>query len=283
VNSFSTQTAKLQNIALRVKKFDEMIDFYQKIVGFSLLREENNLAIFGTKSPYDELLILEDTPMGTVDRGHAKKLARFSLRITSKEEFYKILRQMLHFNIPLLETKENKCSQAFMIEDPEGNHLAIYHFDPVLWKSGDCREFRPIDLTFVKKRYPFGHGKLMGDVSLGQLHLNVQDLEASRFFYHELLGMNPEEEGRHLFSLDLEKRFGLKVADIQVDEAMGAWENLGIDFATLAVTDRKVLEKIAQNLNKFEIEFFMDKKQKILTVYDPNGIEWWFMRDYKRL
>ncbi|MFD2388108.1 CppA C-terminal domain-containing protein [Enterococcus rivorum] len=35
---------------------------------------------------------------------------------------------------------------------------------------------------------------------------------------------------------------------------------------------------LKKHLENKKMDFFIDKKMKILTIFDPSGIEWWFIR-----
>ncbi|WP_336577194.1 CppA C-terminal domain-containing protein [Candidatus Enterococcus mansonii] len=39
------------------------------------------------------------------------------------------------------------------------------------------------------------------------------------------------------------------------------------------------MRKLKEHLEAKKQDFFVDKKLTILTIYDPSGIEWWFVRD----
>ena len=53
------EETRVETVAIRVKDRDAMIAFYRDIIGFTLKREENELAIMGNQKAEDESLWLE--------------------------------------------------------------------------------------------------------------------------------------------------------------------------------------------------------------------------------
>ena len=41
------------------------------------------------------------------------------------------------------------------------------------------------------------------------------------------------------------------------------------------------MEELVQHLKEYSVDFFLDKKHTVLTIYDAIGIEWWFVTDSK--
>ena len=51
---------------------------------------------------------------------------------------------------------------------------------------------------------------------------------------------------------------------------------LGLDFLKLTMEEADLLA-LEQHLIEKEQDFYIDKKKQILTIFDPMGIEWWFI------
>lgn len=52
---------------------------------------------------------------------------------------------------------------------------------------------------------------------------------------------------------------------------------LGLDFLKFQLQDEQ-FEQLLKHVQESQMKHYLDSKQKILTVYDPVGVEWWFLR-----
>jgi catechol 2,3-dioxygenase len=48
------------------------------------------------------------------------------------------------------------------------------------------------------------------------------------------------------------------------------------------VIDQESMEQLIQHLNETAVDFFIDQRHTVLTIYDAIGIEWWFVIDTKK-
>ncbi|EOL81819.1 hypothetical protein UMW_02207 [Enterococcus faecalis EnGen0295] len=53
--------------------------------------------------------------------------------------------------------------------------------------------------------------------------------------------------------------------------------HLGLDFFTIKLSDQEHILAMEQQLTAKNQEFFIDQKKAIVTVFDPIGLEWWFV------
>jgi len=58
-------------------------------------------------------------------------------------------------------------------------------------------------------------------------------------------------------------------------------EVLGLDFLKFVI-DQESMEQLIQHLNETAVDFFIDQRHTVLTIYDAIGIEWWFVIDTKK-
>ncbi|NRR75870.1 hypothetical protein HRD57_11625 [Tetragenococcus halophilus] len=109
-----------------------------------------------------------------------------------------------------------------------------------------------------------------------QIQLNVTVPEKEIDFLQNNLGfyLGNNNSTTHSFKKsDLE--IVLHKSDSQLVDIDSA-EVLGLEIIRFVVTS-DVLEGIQKHLAKIGKGFYIDKKKTILTVYDPAGIEWWFV------
>ncbi|MBO0480739.1 VOC family protein [Candidatus Enterococcus courvalinii] len=270
-------TTYLKSVAIRVKDRDKMIAFYKDTVGFDLKREENELAIFGTQESDSEMLLLEESPRANDHMGEIKKLSRFSLIIPSVEEMADILCRIRKTNYPIKDAMEDQARMGILLVDPEGNELEIYYEE----KDAEKAEPDEMDQEALLRKSEEKFTKLTSGAYFEKIHLNVSDLAKERQFLSHVLGLkvHNEENGLHVlnegdFHVGLNQATGGTI-DLPTDEV------LGLDFLKFVVTPEN-MEILIEHLQAENLDFFLDKKKSVITVYDAIGIEWWFVSNPKK-
>ncbi|WP_206855237.1 VOC family protein [Candidatus Enterococcus mangumiae] len=270
-------TTYLKSIAIRVKDRDKMIEFYKDTIGFDLKREENELAIFGTVENDSELLLLEESPRANDHFGEVKKLNRFSLIIPTLEEMADVLYRIRQTNQTIEEALESDGRIGILLKDPEGNFLEIYHEAPEALQQQAVEQ---LDQEALLRQSNERFTKLSAGTYFQKVHLNVLDMEKEQEFLSELLGLTVHKEEEKEFILNKgDFHVGLTQSDSPVI-ALPTDEVLGLDFLKFVI-DPESMQRLIEHLNKETIDFYIDKKQKVLTLYDAVGIEWWFVDETK--
>lgn len=261
----------IQSIALKVEEKEEMIEFYKKQLGFVLKSEENNLSILGSKKKRSRLIILEQK----IEEERPKKRipVHFSLLIPTEEEFFCIAKRIFETNYPINEFFQDKTGQIICLSDPEENKIDI------VCKNINDDTLRTlkeeINIEKLAEKSTADLPQLSPEVTVHQIYLPVGNEELSVNFYEEMFGMVQEKDclivnqGEVIFYLDEQGN------DFSIEEAD---HTVGINFYVLNVNDSKEIEKLEKHLAKNKIDFFVDQKKTILSVFDLNGIEWWFVR-----
>ena len=270
-------TTYLKSVAIRVKDREKMIAFYKDTVGFDLKREENELAIFGTQDSDSEMLLLEESPRANNHTGEIKKLSRFSLVIPSVEEMADMLCRIRKTNYPIKDALEDQARMGILLVDPEGNELEIYYEE----KNAEKAEPEVMDQEALLRKSEEKFTKLTSGAYFEKIHLNVSDLAKERQFLSHVLGLkvHNEENGLHVlnegdFHVGLNQAVGGTI-DLPTDEV------LGLDFLKFVVTPEN-METLIEHLQAENLDFFVDKKKSVITVYDAIGIEWWFVSNPKK-
>lgn len=273
---FALSAAGLETVALRVKNWNLMIEFYRDIIGFNLKREENELAIFGTAKDKNDLLWLEESPYAQDHTGEIKKLKRLCLVIPSEKEMADLAQRLLQANYPIKDALTANEASGILVEDPEGNQLEIYfgskntHQNPVA-----------LDLVALAQKATGEFPRLSDGVHFDKIHLNTSRLNEQQDFLKNVIGLKVQDETSGILALNGGNfHVGLSTGqggtlDLATDDV------LGLDFLQFRVPQADIFA-LADHLEKLSVEFFIDHKKQIITVYDPTGIEWWFVSEEKK-
>lgn len=267
----------LKSVAIRVKDRDKMIDFYKNIIGFDLKREENELAILGTEECDSEMLLLEESPRADDYFGEIKKLNRFSLIIPSVKEMADILCRIRKTNYVIENALEDQGRIGILLKDPEGNELEIYHEDGTVEQSVDPEK---LDEESLLRKSEEKHEKLSAGSYFEKIHLNVINSTKERMFLENLLGLKVQNEKNEWYVLNEgDFHVGLTEANSEAIQ-LPTHEVIGLDFLKFVISQEN-MEELVQHLKEHSVDFFLDKKHTVLTIYDAIGIEWWFVTDFK--
>lgn len=265
---------RLVTVAMRIKNREKMIHFYRDVVGFSLKREENELAIFGTVEKENELLWLEESPNAAEHTGEIKKLQRLCLVIPTEDEMGDILKRIKDNDYPIEDSLYDDGPMGILLVDPEGNQIEIYY-------GAECgnqiKDPEPLDHAKLLDKAQGVHQKLSEAVIFDKIHMNTSNLTEETAFLSDVLGLQVKDEsgGIHVlndgnFHVGLLEGHG-GTLDLKTDDV------LGLDFLKFQVAEADIAS-LEAHLTAIDQEFFIDKKKSIITVYDPAGIEWWFVK-----
>ncbi|MGX7173027.1 CppA N-terminal domain-containing protein [Enterococcus ratti] len=267
----------LKSIAIRVKDRNKMIDFYKNTIGFDLKREENELAILGTQEQDSEMLLLEESPRANDYFGEIKKLRRLSLVIPSVEEMADILCRIRKTNYPIEGALEDQGRMGIFLKDPEGNELEIYHEE-----TKEQNQLKVMDQESLLHKSKETYKKLSVDTYFEKIHLHVFDRLKERHFLNDLLGLKIYDEKNDIYVLN-EGIFQVGITETKSKAmALPTHEVLGLDFLKFVITQES-MERLIQHLKSFKVDFFLDQRHTVLTIYDSIGVEWWFVIDTKKV
>lgn len=256
-------TAEKVTLALRVKDRDKMIDFYQGLIGFHLKQEENTLAILGVKEDSTQHLWLEESPRAEERFGEEKKLQKATLTVSSVEEISDLYQRLKQASYPIVQVSYDG-GVRLAVDDPEENRLEV-----LATKEENKVENEEQLLALASGNYT----ELTKDVSFQQVYLNVAAPQKEENFLQDYLGFYLGENEK----ISSEFVISLHSSDSHAAD-MDSSDVLGLEIIRFVVTS-DTFNSLEAHLTNKEQEFYIDKKKTLLTVYDPAGVEWWFVRN----
>lgn len=228
---------------LRVNNRQHNIAFYQQL-GLRVLWEESSLVFLGVKNSQKPILVLEESPsFRTRAVVGQKKLHTLCLTISFED-----IEQLLAKNLPVDRVFKGEEGYGFEVTSPEGDKIQVYgNADRVFVEEVDYPELvaNP-DFQGVTK------------VTVRAIILHVLDEDKSIDFYENLpLSILPiQGEGADLTAAS--------------DET---WDLSSLSFSVAEGLD---LQELADDFARRGAETFLTRKQTLLVVTAPNGIELWF-------
>ncbi|MFC5603725.1 VOC family protein [Sporosarcina koreensis] len=176
-------------VVLKVTDLDKLTNFYTEIIGFRVLKKEDNRVVL-TADGQQPLLVLEQPEQILTKEPRRTGLYHFALLLPTRADLGKAIK---HFskNDVRLGASDHLVSEALYLSDPDGNGIEIYRDrDPESWKwqndfvamSTDPLDARAIvEASGNEEWNGLPEGTLMGHV-----HLHVASLPETQAFYEAL-------------------------------------------------------------------------------------------------
>lgn len=268
------KTTRLVSLAIRIKNRDKMIEFY-KLLGFDLKREENELAIFGTREKDSELLLLEESPRAKAYDGELRKMLRLTMIVPNRAELTEIIARVQNHGYPIKELFEEDARTGFIVVDPEHNEIEMYCPEN---EQGNCRKPDTGETPAKPFQKEKGYAPILSEGAYFiQLKLNVRNIGEERIFLQDIVGFIFDEESSG-FELMEQGRFGVELNE-EEGQVLGLPTDQvhGLDFVKFSV-DQADFDAFSCHLKEMHQEHFIDGKKSIITLYGPLGVEWWFAK-----
>jgi catechol 2,3-dioxygenase len=182
----------VSQVHLLVQDVKRSIKFYQEILGFKILTQDERSAVF-TADGKTPLLVVEQPEGLAPKQPRTTGLYHFALLLPSRAELGRALLHLLQTQYPLQGASDHLVSEAIYLADPDGNGIEIYADTPPEtwnWNSGQVEmATKPLNaeelLSMCNDELWQG---LPADTIMGHIHLHVAELQEIEQFYCEGLG-----------------------------------------------------------------------------------------------
>ena len=182
---------ELGYVALNVRNLDLQSQYYQQVLGLTVIHQDDSMIDLGVgKTVLVRLIKTEEL----LDVAGSYGLYHLAILLPSREALAQILKHFIDNAVPLIGASDHDYSEAIYLEDTEGNGIEIYRDRPV--SEWDIREDGRIIgtteamdaeglyrlATLLESPYKMPEGSRMGHV-----HLSVRKSGISREFYQNVL------------------------------------------------------------------------------------------------
>lgn len=182
---------ELGYVALNVRNLDLQSQYYQQVLGLSMIHQEESVIDLGVgKTVLVRLIKTEEL----LDVAGSYGLYHLAILLPSREDLAQIFKHFVDNAVPLIGASDHDYSEAIYLEDTEGNGIEIYRDRPV--SEWDIREDgRIIGTTeamdaegLYRLATPFeGPYKMPEGSRMGHVHLSVRKSGVSSEFYQNVL------------------------------------------------------------------------------------------------
>ena len=268
---------KLGYVALNVRNLDLQSQYYQQVLGLSVIHQEESVIDLGVgKTVLVRLIKTEEL----VDGAGSYGLYHLAILLPSREDLAQIFKHFVDNAVPLIGASDHDYSEAIYLEDTEGNGIEIYRDRPV--SEWDIREDgRIIGTTEVmdaeglyrlatplESPYKMPEGSRMWHV-----HLSVRKSGVSSEFYQNVLQVQDK------FSVS--SASWLASGNYHHHLAVNEWggQNLttrtegmrGLAYYTVIFEDEQLYQDTIERAKKFAKNIEIGKQEASFT--DLDGIK----------
>src|SRR5215470_11448264 len=180
-------------IALKVRDLDALTSFYRDALGLAVVSRGKGGATLGAGGvPF---VHLEHRPDAKPDDTREAGLYHNAFLMPTRGDLARWVLHVARNRVPLTGASDHAVSEAFYLDDPEGNGVEVYYDRPAetwQWTGNDLRiTTDPLDIDDILREvrqnetYP---GAPEG-LRIGHLHLRVGDVARAETFYRDALGL----------------------------------------------------------------------------------------------
>jgi catechol 2,3-dioxygenase len=187
--------------ALKVRDLATMTQYYRQMLGLSVLEQTPERAVLGAGGvPF---LHLEADPAAKPDDSREAGLYHTAFLMPTRADLARWILHVARDRIPISGASDHTVSEAFYLDDPEGNGVEVYvDRDPNGWEwTGDLVKITtdPLDIDAIVGEVDpstASYGDAPGGLRIGHIHLRVGDVAAAERFYREGIGFKNTRAGR---------------------------------------------------------------------------------------
>ncbi|KXG88050.1 VOC family protein [Agrobacterium bohemicum] len=271
-----TRPAYVGQAHLVVRDLDRVSDFYQKIIGLSVIEKSPNGQVLGVSGK--PLLTLTTSQNAARAPSGAAGLFHTAFLMPSRSDLALWLTHVAHNNVQLQGASDHLVSEAIYLADPENNGIEVYRDRlPEEWAYQPdgtvAMATERLDLQALYDSAPKAtFAKAADGTAIGHIHLQVGDIPKADAFYQDVLGLKimARYPGASFFGSGAYHHH--VAANIWNSRgAQARTENMtGLSGYSLKFNERAEFDKALAAIDKMEIN--TERQSDGVVLKDPWGI-----------
>ena len=278
---------RLGHVHYTVADLDRQVDFYETVLGFKLHWREGGRA--GLGAGRDDLLRLTEL-RGARRFRRTTGLYHTAFLVLTRLDLAHLLNRIAVTRTPIQGMSDHYTHEAIYLPDAEGNGIELaWDFPRKKWEPLMERIRTEGIEAMMKVSGPLDPASLLAALEVednstpwtgpgpgtqvGHVHLHVADLQATRQFYHDVLGfdtvMDAEQMGATFFSAGgYHHHIGTNVWNGRGAPSPPP-DATGLRYFTIALPDESALEQVVARVTEKGIT--VEQKEDGALLRDPSG------------
>lgn len=184
----------IDTVTLMVKDINKQLEFYTKVLGLTLLKQEDNNYFLGTEK---RTLIILNHNEEAILKERTTGLYHLALLLPNSRYLGQFIKHLIKLNVKVVGGADHDVSEAMYLSDPEGNGIEIYSDREAFeWEYNNKGEIlmgtEQIDYeTLVINAYKEEWVKMPEDTIMGHVHFHVNNMDTAKAFFIDTLGFQP--------------------------------------------------------------------------------------------
>lgn len=185
-------------VHLRVRDLDEVVPFYEDVLGFSVLGDDGVNAALGVADERP-LLVLHAEPHAPERLPESTGLFHVAFLLPDRRDLGGMILRVRNQSVAFEGFGDHNVSEAAYLSDPAGNGIELYaDRSPSVWHSVDGHVFmttEPLDVPGLMVAAEAPAPRLPPGTVVGHVHLRVSSLAAAEEFYSGRIGFHVTTRG----------------------------------------------------------------------------------------
>jgi catechol 2,3-dioxygenase len=182
-------------IGLVARDLDGLAGFYQHLLGLTMLERTGTFARLGTTGGVT-LIEIEHRPDAPPDDERTAGLYHTAFLMPTRLDHARWILHIAQHRVPITGASDHGVSEAFYLDDPEGNGIEVYNDrPPERWQRVDgliVMPTKPLDVEAILRdtRPAEAYGAAPEGLRIGHIHLRVGNVERAEAFYRGAVGLD---------------------------------------------------------------------------------------------
>jgi catechol 2,3-dioxygenase len=181
-------------VALTVRDLDRLAGYYRDVLGLSVLDRDGDSATLGAGGL--PIVHLEHRPGAKPDDTREAGLYHTAFLMPTRADLARWILHVARNKVPMTGASDHGVSEAFYLDDPEGNGIEVYCDRPPeswQWTGSELKMITdPLDIgDIVREVEPTATFPGAPDgLRIGHVHLRVGEIARAEAFYRDALGLD---------------------------------------------------------------------------------------------
>ena len=193
--TFASRTPlHIGTVGLAARNLDLLTDYYKNLLGLTVQERTPKLAKLGVNGV--TLIEIEHRPDAKPDDERTAGLYHTAFLMPTRQDHARWILHIAKNRVPITGASDHGVSEAFYLDDPEGNGIEVYNDRPQdKWQRQDgliVMATKQLDIEAILREvepaatYPAAPEGLR----IGHIHLRVGDVDQAEQFYRGAVGLD---------------------------------------------------------------------------------------------
>jgi catechol 2,3-dioxygenase len=181
-------------VGLVVRDLERVAGFYRDVIGLAVLDRDGKRGRLGVNGI--TLVELEHRPDALPDDTRSAGLYHTAFLMPTRPDLARWVLHIAREKVPITGASDHGVSEAFYLDDPEGNGVEVYaDRPPETWRWSDGLVAMPTERLDMEDLVASANAQDAYDgapagLRIGHIHLRVGELEQAEAFYRGAIGLD---------------------------------------------------------------------------------------------